>query len=616
MKYIKKEWMYVVLGACLVMAVYALPHVLRSQYLAAEGKPYYPISGTAYIDETLATGARFKEVTEGVLRVGDVDLYEYQGTPSIWSPLSPILMAPFLLVYGSVNGAPILGEPVISGFIFVLMYALCKQLTRNSRHAFVGALLFSFFFYIGKFIPPLSWTTFKELIGNILPYQHALWRDRLSLVIMESSVPGFLVFLPALYFTFAAFVNHSRKYFVLAAIFTGLTFYTYLYHWVFLVTVWGLLGIYALYKKEYKLLSYIAMSGVIVLLISLYYWYQYILVQRQPDAETILIRNWVEYSHQFRISEWRHYVGLVVAGFSVYWAQKKGAHVGTASVLYAMLVASFVLLNMQVITGMNVQPSHWIPRVNIFALNLSYLYAFSQLLVYLKGRSFYYYRLCAYGAIAVVSSIIIGSFHSQLVYARFSYTAYTIPHEYMAAFEWMNEATEPRSVVLTPSWSVNSLLHTYTNAKVYLPYALLNNAPQREVLDRLYISMKLFGQNEVYLRNILDPAQNVITKSPITREDFDAHRGLHYLYCGVALGTYFDAVKKDTYYVDNTLITEAVEEYRSSPVFSLELLKKYRLDYIIVGPLERLRFDVSILATYNFLEKVYDVDGVQIYHVK
>lgn len=153
------------------------------------------------------------------------------------------------------------------------------------------------------------------------------------------------------------------------------------------------------------------------------------------------------------------------------------------------------------------------------------------------------------------------------------------------ALRWLNQNTEPESVVLSmigkkplfphPEYaSTDDLLTIYTHNNVYLSdYVEWFSIPSDdERRDRIY--------NIMYVMGIRTP------------EAFQ--RFMYRMWLSGSFEEYRNKFNNDVY----------------------QELKKYRVDYVFYGPRERQYFEVNPASTYPFLKTVYADKVVQIYQIR
>jgi len=612
-------WPVLVLAALTISLIYGSIHFFRAAILISEGKTYDPLSLLAYFDETNVTGPRAREVLDGNRYVSDVDSYEHISAPA-WLPvLPPLLFAPLVLISRSVPHAFIAAEFIFPFLYFFLWYGIAGLIFKGRRWpSLFSALWLCLFPYIGLFFPATSFSQLKTLIGNFLPFQHGLSRDRLSLVLMESFIPDFLIFGAALYFLFKSFLTAKAKYYAALGVSIGLMFYTYFYHWTFTFCAALLLFLYAILQKDRQRIRGFLICFGAAAAIAFGYVLQYLAANQLPQYQQIIARLWIEHGRTFRISEWPYYAAVLFFLF-VFWRIWKRIETDDADkrvmlVIGSMLATGVFALNAQIVTGFNIQPSHWMPRTNVIALDFAM--AFSGYWLFLRLRSIRWKRVCIAAFILLTAFQIIGGFHSQYVYAKAFAERMTIEPWRKKSLGWLNAHIQKNDVVLSTSLVTNYFLPLYTSARIYLPRANDTTASDEEMLDRLIIAYKLFNIPEEKLWQLFDTEANQGTmyKPEETFDDFE-QRGLLYFFSAAALDQSVDGYKRTTKFQ----MPKSAREYLQSAYvmmgsFDQDWQSKYRIDYVYFGPKEREMSSVDP-DSLSFLEHVYSEGGVDIYKI-
>ena len=166
----------------------------------------------------------------------------------------------------------------------------------------------------------------------------------------------------------------------------------------------------------------------------------------------------------------------------------------------------------------------------------------------------------------------------------------------MKAYEWLNANTPNDSVVMTPSFITNVEIPIHTHNRIFLARAYQSLASDKEVINRLLITYKLFGVPAAYLYEMLetyDGVFNLVTLKYFSRELDAFYKG------GAKYGGYTIPIAEKK---------KILNEYT---FFNLPEKLPYRLDYIFVGPRER---EMGIPEdAFHGMKKLYEADGIIIY---
>lgn len=151
--------------------------------------------------------------------------------------LESYLMMPFIALFGLQTWAIRLPQVIIAILSIIVFYALLKELY-DEKMALIGMAILT-----------------------ITP-----WHVMLSRWGLESNLaPGFLLF--GLYFLLLA--NKNRRFYLLAALFYGLSLYTYAVLWIAVPLILLLYGAYMIYKKAFRLDIWILVSVAVLFILAL-----------------------------------------------------------------------------------------------------------------------------------------------------------------------------------------------------------------------------------------------------------------------------------------------------------------------------------------------------------
>lgn len=603
--------------ALAVALIYSSYHFYLFLWYSQRGEQYWSVLPmTPGYASTI--WARLRELADGYLRIADVSLFEYRnGLTTLHPLLNPFLYYPLYLI-GGLRGVMPLADAFFAAITFALLYKIAHLLTGR----FFLAAPFASIFVMVRDLPfmllPRSMNAVKDLVKVFLPVSFpGDSRNRLNFLTMESVKPGFVIFGPFLIFVFLLLKSERRKYAVLAGVFYGLLFYTYTYYWIYGTIVLGIIFLSSLLRRKYRTARYSTISLAIGGGISLYYWMTYFAAQRLPWIETYLNRTgWIESGgHQFRTSQWFFYIVVVVLLVILYRYCKARARMFIFDFLAVLLIAGVVGLNIQVFTGTNVQPVHWYLRIIFIPLALSFLMCAQCVFerVEKKGLG----RPLTVIVWILALSVLGGSASDAYAFAKIRFHTFEQPTGVMPSVLWMNEHLPRDAVVLTPIPYSSELFLYYTPAKIFLPKAAGTMAGEDEMIERLFILYSLYGipasTLDAELRN------DTLAQTFIQRQFPATHMALFdYLYFQQFYSQALDASINIVPGADappGLKVDQIVSSYGAYPFDISDLGKKYKVDYLYLGPLEK-EISTADFDEMPDLEKVYDVDGVRLYKIQ
>lgn len=576
----------------LVGAVYASHHFFIPQFLDGSREVYEPLTRAAYFDEAVFYGPRANAAYQGPLVVGDISVAEYRTAPTPFSLVNPAVLGVLGRLLGSVRRAFIVSDFIFPAAIFLLVYFILCEVAMTRSVAAMGSVIFLFVPKIGVSLPPLSPAHLGEISHALFPF--LLRTNVLPFTQFEEPKITFVFFALAFYGVYRALNREEPLTVVAAGISFGLLFYTYLYDWALFLVVLLLLAVWFVARAEYSRAKKIAAVIAIGLLVSVPYWIHMAEVRHAPQVRDILARAGGEFSHHFRFATvWKSYVrNAVLAGLLFFTLRKKNPL--AAAFVSSLLLAYFVVVNVQVVTGFNIQPDHWY-RTQFFPVALA-VFA----LGYAAWRR-WRYLLCetvrVAGAACFLGYLLTASLVGQYGYSKEYASAHAVPLARAKSYAWLNEHTAQGSVVGTISFETTSDMELYTHNRVYLP--MFNTAvPSHEVWERFLFLARAY---RVPPERLADAIRNGPTAFFLFMEEYGS-RGFD-----SAFGAYERKVPE-------TIASEEIRAYEKMFSRPPTLPPPHRLDYLYMSDREgALGSDPATL--FPRLKKIYDREGINIYEL-
>lgn len=599
--------------AILISFIYITPHIVG--FLKTEANiAYNPMSleagpATHFYDEVLVYVPSVREVAEGHLLVKNIDNYEYSNGPMIRHVLSSLVLAPFFIFAGTVTNFIVLTDFVFPLISFILLFLLYFLLTSNKFLSLCFGIITALSPKIFLFLFPLHLASLKDLVKHFVPFKIDMWMQDISdLTKMEAMKPGLPFVLLFLIFLYLSLKTNKRIYVFFCGIFLGSLFYTYAFHWLFFVILTIVLALLLFFKKEYKLFKKVFKIGVIGFIISIPFWINYYYLTLMPYYEEYSNSIGKELGHQIRFDLWPEYL---LYGFLIVlvWFLYKEKDRATAFFAISLLLASILIYNIQVITGFQFQSNHWATKVIWLNLAIVWVLIFAKLYEFFRSKK--WKNIFKVLLVATVVILISNAFLGKWIWASNKLSFWNIPKNELESFEWLEENTEMDSVIMSPSLITNRYLPLYTNNKIFVPF--YENAPSSEVLERIFISYRIFNVPEEYIGDVFVSGKYGIIseENPWNEINFHEKRGIMYVYGFKYADKYLDdEFKKE-------MSEKMIEGYKKYLTMDINfLVNKYKLDYLYYGPNEKIISpnleNISGLSS----EKVYNKDGVVIYKLK
>ena len=551
--YLKKHWgalgLAVVVGLIMVGRQIVFISSLWEQYQGLY------LTGT---DSEAHYLARMQEFYDGN-GLGNALLYDYKNDfPSTFFTISESILAfPGKLLHLPVPALNLFYKFFLPFIITLLVYALVFRLT--------GSILWS-----------LSATAVTLLGNDLFSLPKALYILRHQLAFNQFAIysrpinPEFssVFFFSYLHIFLTGIRRGDWRWFVILGLLFGLSFYTYLFSFTFLLALnFIFVGLYFLIKRRdlaVKLLLTLLL-GIIVGIPSIL---NALAVSQHPLYKNIKLFVGIHNSHLPIIST----AGLIALVIFLYHFVRCQSARRNYFILGLTLTAVAVV-NQQVLTGIWLHEGHyhWYFNIPIFTIALFYV---GYDLFKDKGHKLIYPVLLLVGLLSLYSALFV-----QYSSYRFWREEFAQKQNYSAVFNWLKQNTVAESVVLAND-EISELIPVYTANNVYMEiHAIYYLLPTERVSEALFMYLKLAKINPDKIGNLAE-----IKQQPLLAKD---------------LISIYPA--------------NLVNEYRIFWKESFERnLKHYRLDYMVW---DKLRNPEWSLDKYTNLQLAYQYENLGVYRV-
>lgn len=552
--------------AVLMSLLYGVHHLLMPRFLP-EGLLYKPVT---YESDTDA-GGYYGPRANAFFSRNEIPL------PSFLPILNPLIMGGFGRVFGSMERAYIVSDFLFPPLIFLAVYALAREVLR--RH--LPALVLASFFIVSPLAALLS-PSAKILSAAVPLYFSSFEYPKIT----------FLFYVGALFFILRAVTLGGRKNILLAGVFFGILFYTYLYDWAYIsVALFFLLAWFALRRKWSVVKSCAGIFGIGAI-ISIPYWLNFASLRRLPHYEDLMFRiGGIEVGRTLRLSSvWKTYARHLfwIAALSATLFKRSSR---TAIFLIALLAAYFIVVNAQVVLGFSPQPDHWY-RETFLPVMLS----FGAVGVWLWD--WYIARNVSRKTARIICAVFLVLFFAHAFYGQYQLSRdnaqqWGIERRYADAYLWLNEHTKAGSVIGSISEETNRDILLFTHNALFLPSGGTTLISSEEIWRRLYSFSSLLGFSPKQIREF-------------------AQKNTYYLfqdyYRSRSINSYFKTTKLPV--ISEKELLGRISNY-SAFQQSGARGAPYRLDYLFAGPREE-----TIAQSTRELKEfplVYEGGGVRIY---
>lgn len=615
-----REALIILLIALAVGYINLFPHLAIKAQLDAQTLEYAPYTLGGKYDMANVVGARIHEVLEGNVFISEVDLYEYKNSPAIWPMGSEAYFFPFSFFTTSVTTTVMITDFLFPSFYFILFFFLSYLISgRRIRFSIIAASIVSIYFPLAIHIPPPNLVFVKVIWNTVYPFTSNPLGHLLTL--RQSFIPGLLPVLGTYIFLFLTVTKRHPTFPIVGGIFFALNAYTYPFHFLYMTSVFGILFLILLIKRKYTLIKQMllfAASGIIALIPFIINYFQVISL---PQYSDLFSRFGSEEGRYFAFAHWKRYLASMILAWLVWLWGAKTDKKPISYVIIAALLSSITVLNLQLIFGFSVQTDHWLIKDIVWAFTFAYIALASWFVVSIletKGKKWVTTTLIL--SVIFIGSVALNNFRAATLFAENKHSLYTLSSQKTDVFEWLELNTEAGDVIMTPSLVMNTYIPLYTSNNIFIPRGLNTTASDDEMLERLFITYKVYDIDTEYLDQILlsnDTSLPHFQKKILTSLDDDYYEtaGSLYLFSAKYLNEANTelTVKNSKYHITYE-VAEAISNQFKEYSCGVTCLVKYRVDYLLLGPQEK-KITIIDLSNHPSLELVAHINDTEIYKV-
>ena len=570
-----KEHRLAIIIAVLLSIIVAFPQI----YFRIDQKEVYQgielMSNSPWIP-------RVREVQDGHLNWGSIYYKEGKDFPYLLQPFGSMVVAYMGSIFSlNIGNTILLSFIVLSPIVFLRFYCFIFLLSRNRSVALSGSVTF---LLAG---PVLYLPGLKRLLGGVSP------RPFLELA---GPVNPAMIYIPVFAFLISFWIFYRRKSWkwgIISAIFLGLNFYNYFYSWTYLYAFGALLILIFIFQKkwpEVKRIFYVFIGGATI---AIPYFINLYRAMEHPVYEVVGVRGGLVFSHV------PMFVGFVVIGSLVFFFlgfPKEDRERYYFSL--ALLLAPFVTMNQQIITGKAMQAAHyhWYFHKPIAVIFVIWV-VFNVLERF--GTEFY-------KKVLTVSIIVMGLYvaiFTQAASYLYDYNdglaASVEKQKYGPAMKWLSEFAPKESVVFADERGSDlTVIYTPLNVFHHFKGPLSLAASEERVRDALFTYYRLEGIGKKDAKEIFHNQERVRISTI-----------MYGIYYRPVLGSY-EAIPDDK--IDD--FTALYEETFSVPTaqWLRDVWKKYEVEYLVW---DKIKDPSWKLNRFDYLEKVAEFDNIVIYRV-
>ncbi|MFY9462920.1 MAG: hypothetical protein WAP52_01905 [Candidatus Sungiibacteriota bacterium] len=599
---------WVLAMALLAGLLYALPPLLIKRAVEQQGRFFVLPNLNHLSDDALYYLPRAREIYQGHFP-SEMHFSEYKDTAwFVYPPLPQIVIAGFMaLARGDVSSA-VIGLIFIFGIINFLCFYTAGRVLLGSRLWAVAIATAALFTHVALRIPAMFYQrgVAVDIIANILPHLRVPMGE-LSLVRIDDPLLTMPLYLISFLLLYRFSAQPTTKRATALGITLGALSYVYLYYWVAIFAIAGILFLFEAFRAyrrgSYEGLKPWAIFYSVFMILFIPQIINFFLFRSLPGGMDYIARKGIESGRAIRRSVYPDYFFYALAGAAAFFlSRKKTPKEATPfRFIIAALLGMVLLWNVQILTGFNMEPFHWWK-------------AFAPLLFLLIGiiikaaydRISHRPRI-RHAAQAALIVLILSMFAKKTLNAAAflhppeeTVRSYSVPRSIAASWEWINGSVPPDSAIISNSFVSSNQISIFTHADPWMAASLNSLAPTAAMERRFVEAHKIFGASpDEMLTRLAGPPFVVprdICPDPCTR-DRDRFRDrfelmFEFYSFGLLYGAMFspaltfDAITKPA---DGSIPQEALARLREqygSYQFRPEQFPVHT--YVYVGPWERL----------------------------
>lgn len=582
-----------------VSLLFGLPHLLVPVILG--GDKYSPLGGGSGSQPAIATeevytyASEVQEILEGKFPVRDTQLSEYKQTPSPFSgeTFPALFMAVLSKLTGSVERAFMVSDFLFPSISVFLVYLFCRKLGESKKFSVVVAVaavvatdVISLFPY-----PKPLWDFFVNLKGkDDFLFFSRNFHPQLS----------FLLFAGMMLAVIEAMEIGGRKRIIVAGGLIGVQFYTYFFSWTAVAGMLAILMVWQIWQRNWKLVKRIVWLSLIGFIVSSPYIWEMFQFRSLPMYQNFFLKNSLLARSFILVSS--RYAILLGAAF---WLTKKRRKIPLI-VLMAVIMATILLPEAaNLFLGRDPEGKHWIRRL---LMPLSFpLAAVVCDEVYRRQTCFKLKRRASSALVLIgLGTIFLFGARVQILaserYARWFHRQ----EDKQSLFNWFNLHGNAGEAVATLNSGLIAEIPAFTKLDNAVPITTRSIATTEETLSRFLEVARLYRLPPEDIGYLLwageisadDPAR-IRELAEIVPDSKGSWVSRIFYFTANDGGQVFSLSRERR--------EDVAKEYREG------IDKEYRIDYLLVGPVERKILGEDTLA--GRFPMVYKNESYSVYRV-
>jgi hypothetical protein len=492
-----RAWAAVLATLVAVVIIFGLPHALIPWLLGPQ-QTYTPfaVSGVSALtfDKSAMYAAQLNYMVVHHAWPYDTDIYEDRDATSPMATAPYVPLAAGAVILGGVDRAIVAADLILPALACLILFALLLELTGSWRISLVGALV--------TILVPFG-------PRNLMDVPLALLQGRADSIIQPLEYSrllhpelSFTLLAAALLFLWRALRYGRKTDAVAAGLLGGLLFYTYVYYWPVWLGACALLLVWAWRFAERRVAVALAVTNIATWLVGIPFWI--IFVQNHTAASFVnAIERHTDGTGRIPTPEKIVYTVASITIFAVLaLIYLSGTRPDRRVLLFfsAIFLASVAALNMELVTGFNIQSMLHFPNRLFQPLFCLAVFALAVPTVAARLRD---YRLgSAVTAVTVVGLLGLALLRQGMMSQNIA-PQQVLPADERMLFAWLNQHSQVDDVVVAEAPSINELMVVDTHNRPLVPYGERTGVDYNEIMRRFLTGMKLLQRSPEEVRSLL-----------------------------------------------------------------------------------------------------------------
>lgn len=645
---------------------YKIPRKVSSNKVLSEHFIYAPITAerVSPTHDELRYAELVRESMDGNKYLGDPVIFEHR------KDFNPLNMLPFVIagffskLLGSVGSFFKWADFFFPAISIIAGYFFLRLFLKNRLIAFWGIIIL------------LSMYSFFPLLNVLLFNFNSAFRHtnnfKIAINVFALKYPSYQFVFPFTflfyYFCYKLLTKNKNIHFLITGALLGLSCYIYIYSFMTLALQITFLMIWVFIKGKKDLAFKFFLAGILALVIAFPYMVRMLIFTLNPDHIYKSMMAGMSKSVDYNIV--KTLIKFLICTTLLLYISRKIRAIGNEVAFLLSFIGSvsfIMILSMIIFFLPQTQHLNTFEARNVVVISLllpvSMLLKKDQIKALFPERLFQHFigkqKLISFAKICLIGVIILHSTQimaSQLYYlhkkSTLYYHKYTIDHDTMDAYTWLDKHVPKESVVLTINEKTIGEIPLFTGCFVYIPDMFLTMSPIEEVWDRVKQGFGFYGVNKQKLECVLEGykpvySEEILNLEPKSELDikkiqqarlefekkwfaelvfsanflFDSKSLTYQHYKKYLTPDELDLIHgrekgrlfwQGIFFIPTNLINEQLSNYKTEEG-NIDLLK-YKVDYIWFGPLEkdlagteRIRSDKLELAYQNEQVALYKV---------